>query len=330
MEENKNEDSGFNRSAAKNICPLCGSISSVIAGQNNVFRKVFSVSFCRECELYYFNEKPSEEFLKDYYSGEYFSESNLSKVSYSFKSFFSKMRALSQYKYIVSKIHSSEGKSVLEIGSADGTFLSIFKRNGWNVRGLEFSDYMIKKAAEKHRIHLEKKDITEIDPEKEKFDLIAFPHVLEHLTDPLKILGYAQKLLKPNGFVFIELPFSPDYGEVSAQELSEYLNTTHLYDFRKKSLEKLIVKAGLTPLFCDRFFYPVPKILKKSGKTTGKILMTGSFKGKNLLSAFPVFLTVSNIYFRSVKSADPMDRIRSESSWRGLGDNIRIIAGINT
>ena len=39
-----------------------------------------------------------------------------------------------------------------------------------------------------------------------KFNLITFNKVLEHVDNPVEILKKSKDYLKPNGFVYIELP----------------------------------------------------------------------------------------------------------------------------
>ncbi len=252
-----------------------------------------------------------------------------SRFAYLFKSRFSKMRAFSQFTYIQNHLDTSESKSILEVGSADGSFLSFFKKSGWSFKGLEFNEYMINKAGRQYGIALERKHILDINPSSERYDIIAMSHVLEHLTDPAEVLRHCKKLLNPGGFVFIELPYSPLPGKTSPELLSDYLDTTHLFNFRPLSLQKLLLKSGLeliTPI-PDRFFYTVPQVFIKDSKFIGSTFMKGRMSSLNPLKIMPVLATFLQMSILFMSRTDPMKKISLDARWEGLGDNLRVIAG---
>ena len=325
---NTEQKNGSYNTADIDECLLCSGLSSSrIVAENSAFGKTFNVALCDECELYYFAKQPSLNFLDNFYTKKYFSKLEKKRVTYLLKSRFSKMRASSQYTYIQNYVGTVEGKSILEIGSADGTFLSLFKKNGCNIKGLELNDYMIKKAREKHNIVLEKTHILDIEPDKKSFDVIALSHALEHMPDPVRILTHCKKLLKPGGFIFIELPYSPHPGETTSEQLSEYLDTTHLFNFRRDSITNLIKKSGLNLISIDRFFYTVPSVFNKSSEFIGKTLMTGQLYSINPLKLLAVLISVLQMNINFISKSDPMKKIHLQAQWQGLGDNLRIIAG---
>ena len=294
-------------------CLICNKDSKVIS-YNITFKKKIDVKYCKLCELYYLGNLPTQKFLDKYYSNEYFDDVCSSKILSRLKTQFTKIRSYSQYKYIIKKAKKG---SILELGSADGTFLSIFKKNGWEVRGLEYNDFMIKKANDNYGINLEKKTIFEINGE---YDVVAFPHVIEHLLEPEKILKHCKKLLKPDGVVFIEVPYSPSPKEVNGVELRDYLTTAHLYDFRPKSLSKLTEKSGLKNVCLDRFYYNIPFNIKH--KVVGDALMKAKLPLNNIII---IGLTVSNLVLRFLLKFDPMRKISLKRKWQGLGDYFRVI-----
>ena len=309
-------------------CLLCTSTSSSsITAKNSVFGETFNIALCDECELYYFAKQPSKEFLDAFYTKKYFSKLEKKKVISLLKSRFATMRASSQYAYIQNHLSTAEGNSILEIGSADGTFLSLFKKNGWHIKGIELNDYMIKKAREKYNIVLEKIHILDVDPEESSFDVISLSHVLEHMPDPVTILTHCKKLLKPSGLIFIELPYSPLSGDTTQEKLSEYLDTTHLFNFRPKSMTKLITKSRLELISIDRFFYTFPVVFKKSSEFVGKTLMTGQLYSVNPVNLLALFISILQMNINFQLKFDPMKKISLETQWQGLGDNLRVIAG---
>ncbi len=313
---------------AETPCPLCGNdaVTKSVA-ENTIFGSPFDIAYCGECELYFFSTMPSTAFLDIYYAQDYFAEFRENNLKYRLKSLFSAMRARSQFIYISAHTEGTAGKRILEMGSADGTFLSYFKSAGYEVRGLETSEYMTSKAIEKFGISLEHLHITDINPDKHCYDIIALPHVIEHLTDPAGILSHCKSLLAPGGIVFIEAPYSPLPEEASSEELAFYLETTHLYNFRPRSISKLVAESGLEMKTLDRFFYPVPDIFRSSGKSVGHTLMCGSFADGNYLNAAPLTATIAAMLKKHLSKSNPLMHISFLSPWRGLGDSLRVVAG---
>ena len=307
-------------------CILCNKkhVSMIIA-ENVVFGNKFDIAFCSYCELYYFTKLPKQILLDKYYSDQYFKKVKESRIVYTIKSWFSKIRSSSQYKYITCNMDDGKEKNILEIGSADGTFLAIFKGNDWEIRGLEYNNYMIKKAKQKFNIQLEKRSIFDINPKDGKFDIIAFPHVLEHMSNPIEILKHCKKLLKPNGVIFIELPHFRLPEELDKKELEYFKKTTHIFEFRPTSLAKLIIKSNLRIKKMNRFFYRVPARFANSSKLVGNTLMKGKLSSYNIIKVGIILISVFNLILYFLLNLDPMKKIKLSSEWQGLGDNLRII-----
>lgn len=309
------------------VCPICGEPdSSNVVSQNTIFGQAYDIYFCTTCTLYYLFHQPSETVIKEYYRKEYYANQQRSVFSYMLRSWFSKMRALSQYYYIEQFTSFTSGKKVLEIGSSDGSLLELFKQNGWDVKGLEYSEFSIDKAWKKHHIELEPIDIFKINPDHSTFNLILFSHVLEHMNDPIDVLKHCKKLLIPGGIIFIELPHAPLNFECSKNVLSEYLNTTHLFDFRTISLTKMIHKAELSVESMDRYFYTIPQICSNYAGIVGKVLMTSVLPVGNPVALFVLLMCIININIRFLLKVDPMMKLSNDSPWIGFGDMIRAIA----
>ncbi len=307
-------------------CPLCKEVPAVAeVTRHTVFGEPLQVAFCGECEFYYLTKQPSSDALQEYYAGEYFDEFETDSWRYWLKSSFAKMRATSQARFILSGFGEQNAGRILEVGSCDGTFLSRFQNRGWQTLGLEFSDFMISQARSRFGLHLQKKDVMQLEPEDGLFDVIAFPHVLEHMNEPVRVLEHCQKLLKPEGLIFIELPHSPLKQEAPEEDYPDYFHTTHLYDFRSKSLARLIELAGLQSVQIDRFFYSIPGFLRESRYQLASTLMKGVLAEKNLKGIMRVFASVVYLNWRNLTCGDSMERLDLESPWSGLGDNLRAL-----
>lgn len=131
---------------------------------------------------------------------------------------------------------------VLEIGCSTGIMLSIFKQKGFDVKGIEIS----RKSAEIAK----NKDIdVVVGPfEKinfsEKFDLVILNHTLEHLENPLGILEKIKKILKPKGYLMIDLPnFDSPVAKLLRSRWPHLLPEEHLWHFTPKAFEILLKKT---------------------------------------------------------------------------------------
>ena len=78
----------------------------------------------------------------------------------------------------------------------------------------------------------------------EKFDLIAFNKVLEHVLDPVQNLSVAGKFLKGDGRVYIELPESDRIVREKIIENRAEFAIEHITIFNTQSLEYLATAAG--------------------------------------------------------------------------------------
>ncbi len=136
------------------------------------------------------------------------------------------------------------GKSVLDFGCGEGTFLKNVKNLCKEVAGLELQ--------EDYRLILEKCNIEcyqsiESLPEKKNFDLITMFHVLEHLPNPIEILMELKSKLNENGKIAIEVPHSKDFllEFMNVEEFKDFsLWSQHLVLHSRNSLENFLKIAG--------------------------------------------------------------------------------------
>jgi len=108
------------------------------------------------------------------------------------------------YKFIKNKIRH-KGK-YLDIGCGNGKLLLLAKADGWDVKGLELSEFYARTIKEKHQIEVEVGNFLEFEKHTEKYDLISLRHVLEHLPDSILALNKINELLVDGGFAVMEFP----------------------------------------------------------------------------------------------------------------------------
>jgi 2-polyprenyl-3-methyl-5-hydroxy-6-metoxy-1,4-benzoquinol methylase len=164
-------------------------------------------------------------------------------------------------------------KRVLDVGCATGYLAEALVERGCTVSGLEFDE----EAAEEARPHLERLVIGDIETldlagtfGDDRFDVIVFGDVLEHLRDPLAALRKVRTLLADRGSVVASIP-NVAHGSVRLALMAgrfDYqplglLDSTHIRFFTRSSIEDLFREAGLVPIDVRRttagfFDTPVP------------------------------------------------------------------------
>jgi ubiquinone/menaquinone biosynthesis C-methylase UbiE len=79
-----------------------------------------------------------------------------------------------------------------------------------------------------------------------RFDMILCRHVLEHTYHPVDAVRELASLLKPGGFLMIEVPsFSTIWRRVFGKYWHNYYAPFHTFHFTRSSLRKVVESAGL-------------------------------------------------------------------------------------
>ena len=174
--------------------------------------------------------------------------------------------------------------NVLDIGCGGGLFLSLLKREGAKVLGIELSDSRAHYAATKHGLNIYKHPI-ESDfwqtGYKNYFDAVTLWDVIEHVNYPVQTLQCALNVLKPGGLLLIDTPSRDSLyhqvGEVtyrlSGGRFPTFLNamySSHLFGhkqiFSSAEMKDIFASSGLEVVQLQKFHelsFPYEFYLKK-------------------------------------------------------------------
>jgi 2-polyprenyl-3-methyl-5-hydroxy-6-metoxy-1,4-benzoquinol methylase len=145
-------------------------------------------------------------------------------------------------------------KSVLDIGCGEGNFGELLKsKDNYTVWGVEYDSTAAIKAEKK----LDKVINADFDSSVttlagQKFDLICFNDVLEHLVNPVETLIKCKELLTETGYILASIPnirWYPvvlsllRYKDFKYQEAG-VMDKSHLRFFTKKSMIRLFEETG--------------------------------------------------------------------------------------
>lgn len=145
--------------------------------------------------------------------------------------------------------------SLLDIGCFEGALLSVAKKKGWDVVGVDVDA----RAAEFVRKTLGLSVVTgtlkDANFPHDSFDAVTLIDVLEHVKNPLETLIEIQRLLKVGGEVVISVPNFP-FQYVKEKWIKGMLgkrgsvaDMVHLNHFTARMLAFALTQAGLRPVW---------------------------------------------------------------------------------
>ena len=97
-------------------------------------------------------------------------------------------------------------RRLLDIGSGPGFFLKTAQTRGWNVTGIEPSRQATAHARNLGVNVVEGFFNADTASTLGRFDVVHMNNVLEHIPDPITLVGLARDLLSPGGIVCINVP----------------------------------------------------------------------------------------------------------------------------
>ena len=141
----------------------------------------------------------------------------------------------------VSKLRNSYSGRWLDIGFGNGALLLTAQEFGYRVTGIDLRHSSIE-ALKPYIEDVRYQDFLDID-EYEQYDVISMADVLEHAPFPKTFLYQSNRLLKPNGLIFISLPnISAPIWEVLNKTNSNpyWTEIEHFHNFSRERLVLLL------------------------------------------------------------------------------------------
>ena len=134
---------------------------------------------------------------------------------------------------------------VLDVGCGQATELTILKKFGVRVYGLEYDKGYAQKISESTGIPIFYRSLININKQRTGFTLISFMHSLEHIPQSLKYLKKIHKLLASHGYLFISVPNFASLERRLFDDKWFHLDLPrHLYHFSKEWLVVFLEKQG--------------------------------------------------------------------------------------
>ncbi len=140
--------------------------------------------------------------------------------------------------FIISNMPGGLPKTMLDIGSGDGSFVKLFQDAGWQACGIEPAMQLATFSREHHGIDIVNEFFHPDLFPANSLSLITLNRVLEHTSAPRHFLADLRTCLADDGCLFLDVPL-PCYASVNPQ---------HLALFTEKSLANLLSVSGFQPL----------------------------------------------------------------------------------
>ncbi len=258
-------------------CPVCGDVRRQPTGLEPrspyLGGRQYHVVRCARCGLLLTDPWPTAELLRQVYdSGDYYSTVEASTTDSSNRPLIERARGI--IRSLVVRHHFALGGAgyrgrlasfvarrrfgwgppgmspgrLLDVGCGDGAFLLDARHAGWDVVGIETSRIAVENAA---RIGLQVySGSLEGHPfGPAEFDVVRLWSVLEHVPDAGLALHEITKLLRPGGWVILQVPNADGFtARMTGSRWPGWDVPAHLVHFTRKTFERAVRTAGMLPV----------------------------------------------------------------------------------
>lgn len=232
-----------------------------------VSKEVFDLHHNPEFDMLLTFPKPSLEYLPRYYESEDYISHTDGKRSL-FEKLYQLVKAIALRKKLKLINSISDKGSLLDIGAGTGDFLSVAKKDNWNVIGIEPNPKAKQIAIQKGVSFAE--NLSSL--QDNTFDVITMWHVLEHVPNLEEYILELKRIVKPNGTIIIAVPNFKSFDAIYYKEFWAAFDTPrHLWHFSKTAIKKLFAKQDLKlveilPMKFDSYYVSLLSEKYKNGK----------------------------------------------------------------
>lgn len=241
---------GLNTAATVNVrCNLCGADDYTViynptianipptvedyTSTINRYGRFHRLVSCRQCGLVYMN--PRDAGIKDLYK-KVVDNAYLESWEERVITFKGHLKELAE--------HKAGRGNLLDIGCYAGIFLSEAKKDGYNVTGIELSEWAAGYAGRKTGAEVLCGSWDEVSLPESSFDAVTMWDVVEHLEDPSACFKKIHSWLKKDGIVAVTTHnIKGRFARLMAKRYL-WLMRFHIYHFEPKTLSAILAKNG--------------------------------------------------------------------------------------
>lgn len=196
-------------------CPVClASETAFFSRVNDVLFETtdedFTLHSCCDCRCLFLDPMPRMDRISGFYPEQYWWDDEwrsglLSKL----ERFYRRLVLTDHVRFITQVAQATPSKSearILDVGCGPGTLLSLLKRMGFQVAGVDLSARAAEIALREHGINVEVGQLEKLSFPADSFDVVLLLHTLEHVPNPRELLGEVLRILKPQGRAVVQVP----------------------------------------------------------------------------------------------------------------------------
>jgi SAM-dependent methyltransferase len=140
---------------------------------------------------------------------------------------------------------------MLDIGCSVPMFLKVARdKRGWDVQGVEVSDFAVKLSREQLQIPVFQGLLQDAGFADDSFDVVFSSHTIEHVEQPLQFVRDIKRVLRPGGALVTILPTqftAPSY--VFFRKWTGEVPPRHVSYFSKRTFEAMLQRAGFSVIY---------------------------------------------------------------------------------
>jgi 2-polyprenyl-3-methyl-5-hydroxy-6-metoxy-1,4-benzoquinol methylase len=145
-----------------------------------------------------------------------------------------------------------ERRTLLDVGTHVGQFLTMAGARGWRAEGLELNPRTAAHARRATGAPVHQVDVRELAAAGRRFDAVTITDVLEHIPQPRAALETIRLLLSPGGWIAVKVPNGPNQLRKEqvraslgwASRVSVADNLVHVNHFSVEALSTALTRAG--------------------------------------------------------------------------------------
>ena len=204
--------------------------------------------------FYEIHPKPSVTELREHYAKKYYQESS---GSYQHKYSNEELQYFDVSAHLalatIKKYHATTIMSLLDLGCGEGFFAKAFIEENWKTTLVDFSDDGLRRHNPSLLEYFTQSELLSYIEKNRKdiqsFGLINLDNVLEHVIDPVELLGMLKLNMHPSAVLRIEVPndfstFQDLLVDLGCTDKTWICPPEHLSYFNTRSLKALIESQG--------------------------------------------------------------------------------------
>ena len=199
----------------RTLCPLCGSDDERLVFElgDTMFHQPgeYRLVECEQCSMRYLNPRPTMAALVRHYPDDYLCYTNFENEHWLLRWAFNRLqqdqakRRVRQIERVTGRL--AAGTRVLDVGCGRGEFMARLQRErSCRCTGIDINQAVLEKVHDELGIGVVQGTLAQAQCATASFDLVAMTEYLEHEPRPRKALEEAQRVVKPAGFLAIEVP----------------------------------------------------------------------------------------------------------------------------